>query len=86
MLKDLLTRNTTVNSTNVDQVSFIINLMHRYNDWDLNKGKSHRIFLARANDVFLDAKKSPKKEIKSFLPKKSKSIHFKRTKNEKELY
>ena len=80
LLENLVTRKTTVNSANVDQISFIINLMHGYNDWDfdkktqidLEKGRSHNIALARANDIFLDTKIYSNKGIKSFLPNKFK--------------
>ena len=37
LLEGLVTRKTTVNLANVDQTSFIINLMHGYNDWDCDK-------------------------------------------------
>ena len=37
LLKDLVTRQMTVNSANAGQVSFIINLMHGYNDWNFDK-------------------------------------------------
>ena len=39
---------------------------------DLEKSRSHSIVSARANDVFLDTKKYPKKAIKGFLSKKFK--------------
>ena len=67
----------TVDSANADQISFIINLMHGYNNWDfdkkktqmdLNKGRTHSIVLSRTNYIFLDTKKNLKKEIKSLLP------------------
>ena len=32
LLEKLLTRNTTVNSGNIDKIFLTINLMHRYND------------------------------------------------------
>ena len=32
LLEDLVTRKMTVNSTNADQISFIINLMNGYNE------------------------------------------------------
>ena len=70
MLKDLVTRKMTVNSANSDQISFIINPMHGYNDWDFNKkaqidlekGRSHNIVLGRAKDIFLDTKKIQREE------------------------
>ena len=54
--------------------------MYRYNEFDFNtktltdleKGRSHSIISAIANDVFLDTRKYQKKEIKSFFPKKFK--------------
>ena len=39
LLKDLVTRKTTVRSANADQISFMINLMHGYNDWNFDKKK-----------------------------------------------
>ena len=80
LLEDLVTRKVTVNSVNADQMFLIINLMHIYNDWDFDKktqidlerGRSHSIVLAKANDVFLDTKQNLKKGIKSFFPKKFK--------------
>ena len=37
LLEDLVTRKTAADSANSDQISFIINLMHRYNSWDFDK-------------------------------------------------
>ena len=33
LLEGLTTRKMTVNNANADQISFIINLMHGYDDW-----------------------------------------------------
>ena len=35
LLKDLVTRKVTINSANADQISFIIDLMHRYDEGKL---------------------------------------------------
>ena len=37
LLEDPVTRKMTLDSANADQISFIINLMHRYNVWDFDK-------------------------------------------------
>ena len=61
-LEDLVTRKTTVNSANADQMSFIVNIMHGIliikAQIGLEKVRSHNIVLAKANDVFLDTKKN----------------------------
>ena len=82
LLKNLVTRKMTANSANTDQMSFIINLMHGYYDWDFDKkaqidlesGRFHSIVLTKANDVSLDTNKNLKKGIKSFFPKKLKEF------------
>ena len=58
LLEGLVTRKMTVNSANADQISFIINLMHEYNEWELYGIKElksnffHKTILTKANDVF----------------------------------
>ena len=37
LLEKLVAKKTTVSSANADQISFIINLMHGYNDWNFDK-------------------------------------------------
>ena len=72
LLKNLVTRKTTVNSGNIDKIFFIINVMHGYNDsnfdnktkTDLESGRFQSIVLARANDAFLDTKKIQKEKRK----------------------
>ena len=76
-MENLVTRKTTVNSGNIDNTFFIINLIHGYNDsnfdnktkTDLESGRFQSIVLARANDVFLDTKKiqKGKKQKKKLL-------------------
>ena len=76
MLENLETRKTTVNSTNADQVSFIINLMNEYNESKLIDIKAikdeffYSTVLTKAKTVFLDTKKNSRKGIRSFLPDK----------------
>ena len=36
-LEDLVIRKMIVDNANADQISFIINLMHGYNNWDFDK-------------------------------------------------
>ena len=75
LLEGLTTRKMTVNDENVDQISFIINLMHGNDDWrlyGLRESKSeflHNTVLTGAKNIFLDTKNSPRKGIKSFFPK-----------------
>ena len=75
LLEGLVTRKMTVNNANVDQISFIINLIHGYDAgklYNIKELKSEFLnttILTKANDVFLNTKKNPKKEIKSFFPK-----------------
>ena len=74
-MENLVTRETTVNSGNIDKILFIINLMHGYNDsnfhnrtkTNLESGRFDSIVLARANYVFLDTKiiQKEKKEKKA---------------------
>ena len=67
MLENLETRKTTVNSTNADQVSFIINLMNGYNESKLIHVKAikdeffYNTVLTKAKTVFLDTKKIQEK-------------------------
>ena len=67
----------TVDNAKADQISFIINLMHGYNErdfdfkktqMDLNKDTSYSSSLAIAN-VFLNIEKKSKKRNKKFLSK-----------------
>ena len=44
LLENLVTRKTTINGANADQVSFIINIMHEYNDWNFDKKKNTNRF------------------------------------------
>ena len=37
LLEDLVIRKTTVNSADTNQISFLINLMHEYNDCSFDK-------------------------------------------------
>ena len=75
MLEGVITRKMAVNDANADQISFIINLMHGYDEWILDgirEVKSeflHNTTLTKAKKVSLDAKKIPKKGIKSLFPK-----------------
>ena len=68
LLEGLVTRKMTVNSANVDQISFIVKLMHGYNKgalYGIKELKSkffHDTILRKANDVFLNAKKIQEKE------------------------
>ena len=75
LLEGPVTRKMTVDSANFDQISFIIKLMHGYNEGELYgiKELASKFFrntiLRKANEVFLDAKKNPRKGIKRFFPK-----------------
>ena len=68
MLENLVTKKTTVNSANSDQISFIINLMNRYNDNKLTDIKAikdeffYNTILTKARKAFLDTKKNQKRE------------------------
>ena len=80
LLEGLVTRKMTLNNANADQISFMINLMHGYDEgklYDIKELKSRffrNTILTKASDVFLNTKKNPKKEIKSFFPKNFKEI------------
>ena len=74
-MENLLTKKTIINSANVDQISFIIDLVHGYDESKLTdietiKDESffYNSFLTKAEKVFSDIKKNPKKVIKSFFP------------------
>ena len=76
MLEGVITRKMAVNDANADQISFIINLMHGYDEWRLDgirEVKSeflHNTTLTKAKKVSLDAKKIQKKRNKKPLSKK----------------
>ena len=78
LLEDLVTKKMTVNSANAAQISFIIDLMHGYDESKLVDIKAvkneffYNTVLTKAKKVFLDAKENPKKRIKSFFPPKFK--------------
>ena len=76
LLEDLVTRKTTVNIAKINQTSFIINLMHGYNERDFDNktqmglekgGCFYNTVLVNANSVFLDTKKISKKRNKRLL-------------------
>ena len=77
LLKNLLTKKTIIDRANADQISFIIDLMHGYDGSKLTDAEVikdecyfYNVFLRKAKRVFLDTKKNPKREIKSFFPPK----------------
>ena len=76
LLENLVTRKTTVNDANADQIYFIINLMNGNNESKLIDIKAvkdeffYNTVLKKATKVFLDTKKKFKKAIRSFLPDK----------------
>ena len=76
LLENLVSKKTTVNSANADQISFIINLMNGYNESKLIDIKAikdeffYNIVLTKSKEVFLDTKKNSKKSIRSLLPHK----------------
>ena len=59
LMEGLVTRKMTVNSTKVDQMSFIINLMNGYDEGkmygikELKRNFFHNTILTKANDIFL---------------------------------
>ena len=73
-LENLVTKKTSVNSANADQISFIINLMNGYNERKLIDIKAikdeflYNTVLTKAQKCFLDTKK--KTGVRSFLPDK----------------
>ena len=68
----------TVNNANADQISFIINLMHGYDESKLLDIKAikneffYNTVLVKAKKVFLNTRENPRREIKSFFPPKFK--------------
>ena len=58
LLEDLVTRKMTVNSANADQISFIVNLMHGYDEQKLFDSEAleskffHNTALIKANKVY----------------------------------
>ena len=62
-LENLVTKKTSVNSANADQISFIINLMNGYNERELIDIKAikdeflYNTVLTKAQKCFLDTKK-----------------------------
>ena len=75
----------TINSANDDQISFIIDLMHRYDEdklIDIETMKDEFFYstvLTKAKEVFLDTKNNSKNRISNFLPEKFRE-HFKQRK------
>ena len=70
LLKNLLTKKTIIGSANADQISFITDLMHGYDESKLTDVEVikdefyfYNAFLTKAKRVFLDTKKYPKKEF-----------------------
>ena len=86
LLKNLLTKKTIIGSANADQISFITDLMHGYDESKLTDVEVikdefyfYNAFLTKAKRVFLDTKKYPKKEFfppkfKEYFPKDQKSV------------
>ena len=79
LLENLLTEETIVNSANIDQISFIIDLMYRCDESKLinvgpikDKSYFYNAFLTKAKRVFLDTKKNPEKRTNNFSPSKFK--------------
>ena len=74
-MEGLVATKMIVNGANTDQISFKINLMHGYDEEklygikELKRKFFHNTILTKANDVFLDTKENPRKEIKNFFPK-----------------
>ena len=66
-MKNLVTKKMTVNSANANQIAFIINLMHGYDESKLIDMKTieneffYNAALIKANKVILDTKENPKK-------------------------
>ena len=64
LLKDLVTGKMTINSANANQISFIIDLMHRYDERkliDIETIKNeffYNTLLTKAKKVFLDTKRN----------------------------
>ena len=76
LLENLVTKKTTANSANADQMSAIINLMDGYNESKLIDIRAikdaffYNTVLIKAKKVFLDTTKNSKKGISSFLADK----------------
>ena len=68
MLEGVITRKMAVNDANADQISFIINLMHGYDEWRLDSIREVKSEFLH-NTTLTDAKKIQKKGIKSLFPK-----------------
>ena len=66
LMEDLVTKKMTVNSADADQISFISNLMHGYDDWDLfymktlGSGVFYNRAFTKAKEVFLDTRNQKK--------------------------
>ena len=64
MLENLVTKRTTVNSADGDQISFLIKLMNGYNESELIDIKAikdeffYSTVLTKAKKIFLDTKKN----------------------------
>ena len=82
-LEGLVTKKMTVSSANADQISFIINLMYGYSDeklYGIEEAKSNffcSTALIKSKNVFLNTKKNPRKEIKSFPAKNFNKLFLK---------
>ena len=75
MLENLVTKRTTVNSADGDQISFLIKLMNGYNESELIDIKAikdeffYSTVLTKAKKIFLDTKKNSKKMDQKFSPR-----------------
>ena len=76
LLKNLVTRKMTINSANADQISFIIDLIHGYDESKLTDIETikneffYNTVLIKAKNVFLDTKENPKKGASKKFPSK----------------
>ena len=81
LLGSLLTNKASINSANVDQISFIIDLIHGYDrgklidtgtvmDISYSPSDLQHGLLTRAQRILLDTKKNLNKGIRNFLPQK----------------
>ena len=76
LLKNLVTKKTTLKSANADKIYFIIKLMDGYNETKLIYIKAikddffYNTVLTKAKKVFLEARKNSKNGIRNFLPEK----------------
>ena len=72
----LITSEKTMHNANVDQISFMINLMHGL-DMPFKGECFYNTALTRANKIFKDSRANERKQIKAFFPKnlKKKTLH-----------